>query len=447
MPARRSARALARLVLLGLKPNQKLRLTRNGQGYLVVWAALLGVGLYQQSNLILLISGLAAGPLVASVFVSAGMLRRLNVERRPPQYVFAGEPLEIDYTLQNDRRWAAALAMELEDELVPADRITAANARVETRVMFPRVGGREKQRERWAGTAPARGRYKFGDIELATRSPFGLVERRVILNRPDEFVVYPRVGRLTRRWAQIHREATETKRGRRHDRTAQQLEYHGLRDYRAGDSPRWIHWRTTARVGVPMVKEFEQQSDQDVAVLLDPWLPRTKVTADQRETLEALIRFAATLCMETCRKQGRRLVVGWTGTAPGLIQGPASIKLLHEILRQLAVLRGAGEGQVSGLLDVLPPAVYRDALLVIASTRPVHLAEETERSNRLSGLTGRHLAGRVILLDASCGDLAEYFDDPGRGPVRFESSPDLGTLQAQHGSSNGRPASGAKAAS
>ena len=53
-----------------------------------------------------------------------------------------------------------------------------------------------------------------------------------------------------------------------------------------------------------MVKEFEQQNEQDLAILLDPWLPRTKVTAEQREALEQVIRFAATVCLETCRHSG-----------------------------------------------------------------------------------------------------------------------------------------------
>src|SRR5206468_4952775 len=139
-----------------------------------------------------------------------------------------------------------------------------------------------------------------------TRAPFGLLERRVTFNTPADLVVYPAVGQLARRWHQIHRESAETKRGRRHDRTAQQQEYHGLRDYRPGDSPRWIHWRTTARIGKPMVKEFEQLNEQDLSVLIDPWLPRSKVTPEQRESLERVIRFAATVCLETCRHLGRR---------------------------------------------------------------------------------------------------------------------------------------------
>jgi uncharacterized protein (DUF58 family) len=130
-------------------------------------------------------------------------------------------------------------------------------------------------------------------MELVTRSPFGLVERRVSISDPAELIVYPTVGQLTRRWQVLQRQAVETRRGQRHDRSSQQQEYHGLRDYRPGDSPRWIHWRTSARLGQPMVKEFEQQNEQDLAVLIDPWLPRSRASAEQREALEQAVQFAA----------------------------------------------------------------------------------------------------------------------------------------------------------
>src|SRR5262249_30698585 len=175
-------------------------------------------------------------------------------------------------------------------------------------------------------------------------------------------------------------------------------------DYRPGDSPRWIHWRTSARVGQPMVKEFEQQNEQDLAVLLDPWLPRTKVAPEQREALEQAVRVAAPLCLGACRGHGRRLLPGRT---PGLREGPASVKLLRELLEQLAVLRASSEGALAALFDIMPPATLREAVLVVVSTRPVNLIEEAERSSRLSGASARGLLGRVLLLDASRGDLAD----------------------------------------
>lgn len=388
-----------------LWPTERLLWTREGFFYIVVWLILLGFGLHLQINLILLVAGLALGPVVTSFLASSAMLRKLSVTRRVPPYVFAGDPLHLDYTLENQRRWTALLALFVEDDVAPVDRALAVTSGLTPRVFFARVPGRERARVRCVQVAPKRGRYRFRTLEVVTRSPFGLLERRVTISEPDELVVYPMVGQLTRRWHLIQRQATEARRGQRQDRSTQQQEYHGLRDYRPGDSPRWIHWRTSARLGIPMVKEFEQQNEQDLAILVDPWLPRTKITAEQRETLEQAIQFVATLCLDTCRRSGRRLLLGWAGASPGLRQGPASVKLLHEMLEQLAVLRGGSEGSISSLIDILPPLTLREAILVIVSTRPVNMIEEMERSSRLSGTPTRGLLGRVVLLDASRGDL------------------------------------------
>ena len=403
---RSPVRRLGRWLIWSLWPNQRLRWTREGVFYFFVWLGLLVTGLLQQINLILLVAGLAAGPMVGSIFVSASMLRKLRVSRRVPSYVFSGEPLSIDYTLENDRRWSAALALILDDDMVPADRSVSGPSNLLPEAFFPRVAGRSKARVRWEGVAPRRGKYRFRSLDLATRSPFGLLERRVSISETALLTVYPSVGHLTRRWQHIHREASETRRGTRHHLSTQQQEYHGLRDYRPGDSPRWIHWRTSARLGQPMVKEFEQQHEQDLAILVDPWLPRAKATAEQRDALEAAISFAATVCFETCRHPGKRLLLGWSGPTPGVRQGPASVKLLHEFLEQLATLRHSSEANLSTLLDVVPPSTLRESLLIVVSTRPINLAEEAERSSRFSATALRGLLGRVTLLDASKGDLA-----------------------------------------
>ena len=435
---------LARVASAAILPSHKLRWTPEGRGFVAGWLVLLLMGIYQQINLVLLIAGLAAGPFVGSIFVSKAMLRGLRISRRAPPFVFADTSLAIDYVLENPRRWRDALALSAVDALIPIEPGTSEARAVYPDVFFPRVPGRSRASQTWREVAPSRGRYRFGTIELVTRSPFGLLERRLTIEDPGALLVYPSVGTLTRRWRRTFLEATETRRGRRHDRSAQQQEYHGLRDYRPGDSPRWIHWRTTARLGQPMVKEFEQQSEQDLAVLLDPWLPRNKADLDRREAVEQAIRFCASVCLETCKGQGRRLLLGWTGATPGVRHGPASIRLLHEALESLALLRPTSEGHLGGLFDVVPPPMLRDAMLLIVTTRPIVLAEELERSRRLSGATGFRMVGRSLLLDASRGDLDDYirFDRAStRAPVRVDRFEDQDQDQdrpepPQH---NGRP--------
>jgi uncharacterized protein (DUF58 family) len=403
---------LAHGLASALVPTERTILTREGTGYFMIMVVLLGAGLWQQVNLILLVSTLAAGPFLASWLGGRALLRRLSVTRRVPSYVFSGDPLVVDYTLENGRRWTAALALFVEDSLVAVDR-SAPGAAITPRAFFPRVPAQDRARLRWQGPTPRRGKYHFRNLDLGTRAPFGLVERRVTVPLEEEIVVYPRIGRLTRRWFQLQRQSSEHRRGKRHDRSSQQEEYHGLRDYRPGDSPRWIHWRTSARRGELMVKEFEQQNEQDLAILIDPWLPRTKVAPELREAMEQAISFAATVCLESCRRQGRRLILGWTGATPEVCSGQASVKLLHELLEQLAVLRPATEGTLAELLDALPATSVRESLLVIVSTRPVNLAEEAERSVRLGGASARSMLGRAIVLNAAAGALSELVQEVG----------------------------------
>lgn len=409
-------------LLKPFRPNQRVRVTREGAWYLVFWAVLVGIGLYHQINLILLIAGLAAGPFLASWFGGARMIARPAVMRRLPGRVFVGERLTVNYRVEN-RGKGDALAVVIHDSLEPVDATIPGATSLPIRLFLPRIADGSIELERWTARGFARGRYRCKSVDIITRHPYGLLERTHTVAAPGDLIAYPGIGRLTRRWRQaLHVEASQTRRGRRHDRSTQRQEYHGLRDYRPDDSPRFVHWRTSARLGMLMVREFEQQHDQDLAILLDPWIPKNNVTREQREHIEEMIRFAATVCVETCRSQGRRLLLGWTGAAPGLRQGPASVKLLHGMLEQLAILRPSSHGRFSELLDVLPPAVLRDAVLIAVSSRTVNMQEEAERSGRLSGAGGRGILSRIRILDVSRGDLAEYYDEDPNAAINLSAA-------------------------
>ena len=78
-------------------------------------------------------------------------------------------------------------------------------------------------------------------------------------------------------------------------------------------------------------------------------------------------------------------------------------------------MRSSAEGTLAALFDALPPSTLREAVLIVVSTRPINLIEEAERSARLSGASARGLMGRVILLDASRGDLDDLLQFPPTG--------------------------------
>ena len=66
----------------------------------------------------------------------------------------------------------------------------------------------------------------------------------------------------------------------RHGLVDDPTRFAGVRPYAPGDPVRHVHWRTTARLGVPVVKRFDPSRDRDVVVALDiqtgpgPWTGR-----------------------------------------------------------------------------------------------------------------------------------------------------------------------------
>src|SRR5262249_28050317 len=94
----------ARSALRVLWPTERLLWTREGFLYIIVWAVLLVLGLQQQINLILLVAGLAAGP-VARVGAGRGggaggggvggqkaEAREAGGRPRGPAFLFRGRP-------------------------------------------------------------------------------------------------------------------------------------------------------------------------------------------------------------------------------------------------------------------------------------------------------------------------------------------------------------------
>src|SRR5205807_1246798 len=99
-------------------------------------------------------------------------------------------------------------------------------------------------------------------LVLSTSAPFGLLEARVVADGYEDVVVFPRLGRFRRgALRQFLRQVSwsEGRVGRgRSTVHLSQNDWHGVRAFRSGDSPRWIHWRTSARRGELMVRDSEE---------------------------------------------------------------------------------------------------------------------------------------------------------------------------------------------
>jgi uncharacterized protein (DUF58 family) len=205
--------------------------------------------------------------------------------------------------------------------------------------------------------------------------------------------------------------ATEPIRLARRERQATEAEFHGLRTFRHGDSPRWIHWRTTARRGELMVREFEDAPGEHLILVVDPWLPADRANTGRREEpiasnsapLEDAISFAATVCWEWCRQQGNRFVLGVAGAQPTVHDGVTGRALALRMLECLAVTPSYSGNTRTDLVDRL--AAYP------LPTAPVLLV--SAHVDRFGDALARVLNRRVVGIEAASLDNLDFYERPG----------------------------------
>ncbi len=252
---------------------------------------------------------------------------------------------------------------------------------------FVTLAAGEKVRYSQHITLPRRGWYTGKGLQASSSYPLGLAERRVAGGGAERLLVFPRLGRLHRgrlRQFLSHAPSMQDRVRRRHVRhLAAQSEFHGLRSFRSGDSPRMIHWRTSARRGELMVREFEDLISDDLVIVLDPWLPPGEPDGQPPPStsplLEEAISLVATVCWEWCRQKGDRLTLVVGGEAPVIVDGVTGPGHALVLMECLAVLSGNRGPYLDRLPEQLASADLPSAPILVVSTRPNDLHDRLTR--------------------------------------------------------------------
>ena len=320
------------------RPPRRLRFSRAGWlftgGTLVLGFAAVGTG----NNLLYLVLGAMLGFITLSGWMSEQMIRRLEVRRRPPRALTAGVRGRIAYEVRNAKRRLPSLAVEVGEAGLPGRAWIAA--------LEPGESVTVRAEAEWA----TRGVYPLETVTLATSFPFGLFRKERDLELPGEAVVWPRHDlplREPRPGGERIRRAGETYAGAAGARG----EYRGLRPYRPGDDPRDVHWKTTARAGEPVVREYERDRSSALWICLE-------LRAPAGGEAEAALEVAASLAAAAERRGDPfALATGEARVPPG--SGPAQ---LERVLDALARVRFRADAP-----RVEPPVPPRECVLVAAS--------------------------------------------------------------------------------
>jgi len=137
---------------------------------------------------------------------------------------------------------------------------------VDVAVTLPRLAGGGRRVTTYRMPTLKRGIVTVGPLRIERRDPLGLALAVAVRGGTCRFVVHPRVLPLAGLLAGRSR-SLDGPTAQRAPRGT--VTFHALREYVMGDDLRHVHWRSTARTGTLMVKEYIDTSRPQTVLVLD----------------------------------------------------------------------------------------------------------------------------------------------------------------------------------
>jgi uncharacterized protein (DUF58 family) len=381
-PAAGNARdAVTSIVILQLmstprqvEPRRRHRLTRLGFHFLFVGIfAMLG-GSLRGFNLLLVLAGFLVAVLIVQWRWSRRSIAAVSLDRRLPTEAFVGKPFRVRFRLCNHSRLMPAWMLRVEDSIALAGRDERTVAACGVGVISPQ----QTVVPHFDCVVTRRGKYRFGPSVLSTTFPFSLISSQQTSGELSELHVYPRLLKLRSRWQRrlLNRSGGVAVTVRRSGPT--EGDFFGLREWQTGDNPKWIHWRTTARIGEPAVRQFEQQRRFDTCILVDGYLDDQSPSGDS--DAETAISLAATFLIHLVGSPSNRLVLGVAATETDAVVGGGSSEGKRRMLSMLAQMDPSREPKVADATEQASRLVGPPQDLVVISTRSIDQAMAAEES-------------------------------------------------------------------
>jgi uncharacterized protein (DUF58 family) len=264
---------------------------------------------------------------VVDAFVALAFRPRVTIVRDLPLRVAAGATVEVRAQITNVGRLPAF-------DLAVTEHLAPASLHPTTSAYAPRLGRKETLELRYQLRPERRGAYDLVGPIVVTAFPFGVFHAARVVPLPLRLLVYPRFAPLAR---------VELPVPPRHQPGGLQLvskvgeseEFIGDREYRVGDRLRDLDVRAWARLGTPIVREYQQEYLSRIALVVDTHVARRdKAAAD---ALEAAISLGAAVADALARQE---YVVDLFACGPDLyhLSAGRSLAYLDTILDVLACI-------------------------------------------------------------------------------------------------------------
>lgn len=256
-----------------------------------------------------------------------------------------------------------------------------------------------------------RGAYELTGPTLLSAFPFGLYLNSRSAKQPERLLVTPSFVPLDAIWIPA---------GTRHQpggmelvsQVGESMEFVGNREYRPGDRLRDIHHMAWARVGRPVVREFQQEYLTRIALAVDTFSGSKSPSAQEVKALEAAISLSASVADALSRQE---YVIDLFAAGPELyhFQAGRHLAFLDDVLDVLACIDACPEDP----FPKLGPAVA-ESLAQISTAVVVFLDWDETRRDFVRMLQDSGVQTLVIVVRDGDPSLDPAGFTTASGPVR-----------------------------
>jgi uncharacterized protein (DUF58 family) len=254
-----------------------------------------------------------------------------------------------------------------------------------------------------------RGEEQFAPADIRIRSRSGLCELLERIGSTERRRVYPDFAQVARYgWLAGDRRLQEIG-VKTYQLRGQGTDFKQLSDYRIGDSVRHVDWRASLRIGKPIVREFQDERDQCLMLMVDCG---RRMRADDRRGAIGTAHFdqvlnAVILLSYVALKQGDAVGAMTFGTPAGEERSFAARKGARAINALLAQLYGiqptlTHSDYVAAAQNLMRTHRKRSLIVMITNFRD---EDSTELGHALRLLRSRHLVLVASLRERVVGEL------------------------------------------
>jgi len=225
--------------------------------------------------------------MITALLVGLALRPRIRVSGNFPDRIVAGQTVQLTYTLRNIARLPAYHLWLGWDYLPKAIEQVAGGQ------LIRRLGPGETAEVNIEIRAARRGHYRIRQPVCQSSFPFNLLRFGIAQGGEETLVVLPQFSMLRIPASRLSRNV-RTGGAKLGGRTGIFPEYAGNRPYLPGDSLRRIDARAWARLSVPVSKEYHDDFDNYVAMVLDTSVSKAAPRQDSNEIRE--LEAAVSLC-------------------------------------------------------------------------------------------------------------------------------------------------------